>query len=62
MAMNLKQQILIFRTCLATLVTLRKLVKADPTMDYRTAENLEPLIKQVNDEVNRLYDDERTKK
>ena len=53
--MNLRQQILIFRTCLAVLVTLKKIIRSNPDFSQKTAENLEPLIKQVNDEVNYLY-------
>ena len=53
--MNLRQKILIFRTCLAVLVVLRKIVRANSEISKSTAENLESLIKQVNDEVNLLY-------
>ena len=53
--MNLRQKILIFRTCLAVLVVLKKIVRVNSEISKSTAENLEPLIKQVNDEVNLLY-------
>ena len=54
--MTIYQQLLIFRTCLAVLVVMKKLVLSNNAIDRQkqTASNLQPLIKQVNDEVNRL--------
>ena len=51
--MTNQQQLLIFRSLLALLVTQKKLVE-DSNVNQRYSENLDPLIKQVNDEVNRL--------
>ena len=53
--MNTYQQLLIFRTCLAVLVVLKRMVRVNEQMPIKTAKNLEPLIEKVNDEVNRLY-------
>lgn len=63
--MNLRQKILIFRTCLATLVVLKKLVTEQISNDNvkkRTIESLDLLIKPVNDEVNFLYAQESKQK
>ncbi|NJL51349.1 MAG: hypothetical protein HC930_02455 [Hydrococcus sp. SU_1_0] len=63
--MNLRQQTLIFRTCLATLVVLKRLAYeqiSSESLKKKTIENLEVLIKLVNDEVNFLYSQETKKK
>ena len=60
--MNLHQQLLIFRTCLAVLVILRKIVQDNHNISEKYSQNLKPIIALINDEVNRLYqENEQTK-
>jgi F0F1-type ATP synthase membrane subunit a len=59
--MNHRQKILIFRTCLAVLVVLKKLAYEqikNESVNRKTQENLEILIKLITDEVNDLYKNE----
>ena len=60
--MTLTQQILLFRSCLAILVVLRCIVRDNPSLNQKHADNLQPLIRMVNDEVNRLYQVREAKK
>ena len=63
--MNLRQKILIFRTCLAVLVTLKRLAydqMNNGSIKRKTINNLDCLIKPVNDEVNFLYAEESKQK
>lgn len=61
--MNHRQKILIFRTCLAVLVVLKKLAHEqikNESVNQKTQENLGVLIKLITDEVNYLYKNEQT--
>ena len=53
--MTTYQQLLVFRTCLAILVVLKKIIWSNQHIDNKNAENLKSIIKDINDEVNRLY-------
>ncbi len=59
--MNLTERILIFRTCLAVLVVLKKLSFEQITNEStktKTLENLQALIKPITDYLNKLYEQE----
>lgn len=64
--MNLKEKILIFRTCLAVLVVLKRLTNYliinQENIRKKTTENLDCLIKPVNDHINFLYAQESKSK
>lgn len=53
--MTIYQQLLVFRTCLAVLVVMKKLVETNEAIAPKVSENLRPIIQLVSDEVNRLY-------
>ena len=64
--MNLKEKILIFRTCLAVLVVLKRLTNYliinQETVRKKTTENLDCVIEPVTDYVNFLYAQESKSK